>query len=125
MTKNNTRRQAETADHSPVSLPAASFDLDKLAGGLDKAVNAGDDREKAVKEALVGALPEGDDATVARLEGGDPSDQAGFVKQDVEHETIEGLTETVRVFDPAKAAEQAPDQPLPNPPAAGETEKGE
>jgi hypothetical protein len=124
-----TGRNSLDPANAPVSLPPASFDLDKLTGASARVVAAAPEkRDAAVAKALDGALPKGDADAGARdrMKGSDPSDQAGFVKREVEHESIDGLVENLRVFDPSKADEQAPDQPVPAAPIApSDQAKGE
>lgn len=60
MAKNPTRNAPRAEpNHSPVSIPAGSYDFNALQSGLDKAVDTYDNRDAEVAKALDSARAEG------------------------------------------------------------------
>lgn len=89
---------------SPVSLPAGSYDYDDLKKGVDKAAKgAAKNYDTAVATALDTATAK-DDAGKPAFEPVDPRSTPGYKLVDVENSTL-GVTETIQVYDPAKAGD--------------------
>lgn len=85
-------------NHGPVTMPAGSYDLEKLQKGLDKAVDSqAKNYDAEVGKALDGARSDEIGTTPPHLVPGNK-----FVEVDGPG----GTKETVQVFDPKKADEQ-------------------
>ena len=89
--------EKSTPNHAAVSLPAGSFDLQALSGGLDAAAQSDDaEHDGAVSKAIADA----------RLDDTDDRDLSLRADQTVTERKREdlGITEKVRVFDPKSDA---------------------
>jgi hypothetical protein len=89
-----TGRNSADPKHAPVSLPAGSYDVDKLDKGLGQVVKAKpEERDGVIHDVLTEAF------AGETLDRGDPALAPGFKRVEVAHPELDGVKENAVVFD--------------------------